>query len=244
MKSQRQGTRVPKRKRDSDAHDEKCEDEAGVEAPARKKEKVVGRLQKGIKSPAADISNRKEESPPPPERTPSETEDGPPPPGDERAPEPEEQEEGDAGWMDEMMFCMFLEYLELGDLDKWLKKASEEGKRWPSLLLWNIFHCCAYSHHHSTRTCEKRLIWTKVFKACVGMRYPPIERLPDDESRAEKTLLEERGPAEEKDMDVNQLVHFDIDPRNSMHTCFTLLLCNVVPIPGSSANQWLYIQQF
>lgn len=91
---------------------------------------------------------------------------------------------------------MFLEYAKLGDLKSWLERLGSSQNHLPPAALWRLFDC--------------------LVKACNAMEYAPFSALPS--LRNGPPLAEEIrfGALDGKQPGWEGVVHFDLDPKNSM----------------------------
>lgn len=101
--------------------------------------------------------------------------------------------------LDSAQGVLFMEFARMGDLRNWIEKLAGEDNHLPPQVLWRIFDC--------------------LVKACNAMEYPPHLRsqgprdgppLPEDIPQGPPGAQPTAQPG------YTGLVHFDLDPKNSM----------------------------
>ncbi|RYO79642.1 hypothetical protein DL766_010595 [Monosporascus sp. MC13-8B] len=118
--------------------------------------------------------------------------------GKEPARPDDEDADADAGTEDHDYIV--LEYMKSGDLANMLYRLNEQDEKAPNRVLWSFFLC--------------------LIRGCIGMAWYPRRFHPQRGNNPDQDLIEQipvAGSVEEGCM--KRMVHFDIDPKNSM-VCF------------------------
>lgn len=125
-----------------------------------------------------------------------------------------------------------LEYLRRGSFYRMIRTVEQYRQvlgRFPDRVLWLIFQCCKSSRsrpgglfestrHAKIRSAER---FRAVVQCCIALEYPPMrdnqfKRMADPVTgKIDGEFIKERVPDDHDGGSGTNLVHFDIDPRNS-----------------------------
>lgn len=135
---------------------------------------------------------------------------------------------------------LWLEFMRFGDLDGWLRKATQQETYFPRSVLWRLFSCRKLKETHAKQLliqptlCPSGYIHIltrygvriKVADQCIAMAWPPRDQPGPGQQPVDGPDLPENIPPAFA-TGYGNILHFDLDPQNSEHrqTEYCLSVC-------------------